>query len=102
MLSQPPYQRCSFSVAGFDLELHEDHFNDNFDEGTLKRPLSIEERFRSGSSQLSAGPDTLKRCSFKLEVNDRSIYDLSQEEAIELIKSYEADPELKRYSTTRT
>jgi len=85
------------------LELHEDHFNDNFDEGTLKRrPLSIEERFQSGSSQLSAGQDTLKRCSFKLEVNDRSIYDLSQEEAIELIKQYEADPELKRYSTTRT
>lgn len=51
--------------------------------------------------QLSTGPDTLKHCSFKLEVNDRSIYDLSQEEAIELIKSYEADPELKRYSIIR-
>jgi hypothetical protein len=84
------------------LELHEDHFNENIEEGTLTRPLSIEEKFRSGSSKLSAGPDTLKRCSFRLQIDDKSIYDLSQEEAIELIKSYEADPELKRYNTTRT
>lgn len=84
------------TIAGFDLELHEDHFNENIEEGTLTRPLSIEEKFRSGSSKLSAGPDTLKRCSFRLQIDDKSIYDLSQEEAIELIKSYEADPELKR------
>ena len=85
-----------FTVAAFDLELHEDHFNHNFDDGTLKRELSIEERFQQGSDQLSVGTDTLKRCSFKLEVNEKAIYDLSQEEAIELIKSFEADPELKR------
>ena len=68
----------------------------------MKRPLSIEERFNKGSDNIAVGSETLKRCSFKLEVNDRAIYDLSQEEAIELIKTFEADPELKRYSTIKT
>ena len=86
-----------FAVTAFDLELHEDHFNQDFDDGTLKRQLSIEERFQQGSDQLNVGNDTLKRCSFKLEVNEKAIYNLSQEEAIDLIKSFEADPELKRY-----
>ena len=85
-----------YAVTAFDLELHEDHFNDTFDDGTLKRQLSIEERFQQGSGQLNVGTETLKRCSFKLEVNEKVTYDLSQEEAIELIKSLEADPELKR------
>ena len=85
-----------FAVTAFDLELHEDHFNDAFDDGTLKRQLSIEERFQQGSGQLNVGAETLKRCSFKLEVNDQTTYDLSQEEAIEIIKSLEVDPELKR------
>ena len=86
-----------FAVTAFDLELHEDHFNQDFDDGTLKRQLSIEERFQQGSDQLNVGNDTLKRCSFKLEVNEKAIYNLSQEEAIDLIKSFEADPELRRY-----
>ena len=87
------------SVTGFALELHEDHFDDKFDEGTLKSSsMSIEQRIRRQSETLQ--PDLLKSCSFKLEVNDRPIYGLSQEEAISLIKSFEADPELKRYNNT--
>ena len=82
------------SVIGFDLDLHEDQFNEVWDEGTLKKPITIEQRIRRKSA---VEPAILQTCSFKLEVDDRAIYDLSQEEAVDLIKSFEADPELKRY-----
>ena len=84
----------SLSVAGFDLDLHEDYFNETEDGGTLKHSLTIEQKI---SKKSEVEPAILQSCSFKLEVNDRAIYDLSQEEAVDLIKSFEADPELKRY-----
>ena len=84
-----------FPVAGFDLDLHEDHYDedDTFDDRTLKKPMSIEQRIRKESE---VEPSVLNRCSFKLEINEKAIYDLSQEEAVELIKSFESDPVLKR------
>ena len=82
--------------------MHEDHFGDTSDESTLKKPLSIEQRIRRASELSDVQPGILERCGFQLEVNDKTFNDLSQEQVLKILKSLEADPELKRYKNYNT
>ena len=84
--------------------LHEDAFGEKNDDTngdggdvTLKKPLNgqnIQQKIRKASN---IEPNILKHCNFKVEIGDTTIYELSEDEVIRLLKSFDSQPELRRY-----